>query len=294
MTGDHSTAGTRSAATRIALIAALCLAPAASVLSQAPAPASPPPSAHPLFRPNDAILAGSFVVGTLALRRVDEMWARKLQNPRNQTNRFFEKLATGLRTIADPGSYLIGTSMYAVGRLSHQKDLADLGLHGTEALVVGAGTAFVLKGAFGRARPYVHPPTDSTGFDANSWQFGRGYAHEQYRSFPSGHTVAAFAAAAAVANETSRWWPRGKWVVGPAMYGGAALVGLSRMYNNRHWASDVMMGAAIGTFAGNKVVRYHHRTNPGNRFDRWLLNASLSPSAGGGYSLGLSVLPTGY
>jgi hypothetical protein len=42
------------------------------------------------------------------------------------------------------------------------------------------------------------------------------------------------------------------------MYGGAALVGLSRMYNNRHWASDVITGAAIGTFAGTKVVRYHH------------------------------------
>jgi membrane-associated phospholipid phosphatase len=61
------------------------------------------------------------------------------------------------------------------------------------------------------------------------------------------------------------------------MYGGAALVGLSRMYNNRHWASDVITGAAIGTFAGTKVVRYHH-THPGNRIDRWLLGASMSTS----------------
>jgi membrane-associated phospholipid phosphatase len=55
------------------------------------------------------------------------------------------------------------------------------------------------------------------------------------------------------------------------------MVGLSRMYNNRHWASDVIMGAAIGTFAGTKVVRYH-RTHPTNQLDRWLLRASLSPS----------------
>ena len=61
------------------------------------------------------------------------------------------------------------------------------------------------------------------------------------------------------------------------MYGGAALIGVSRMYDNRHWASDVIMGAAIGTFAGTKVVRYH-RTHPDNRLDRWLLRASLSPS----------------
>ena len=60
------------------------------------------------------------------------------------------------------------------------------------------------------------------------------------------------------------------------------------MYNNRHWASDVIMGAAIGTFAGTKVVRYH-LTHPGNRVDKWLLNASYSPSNPG--RLSFSIIP---
>jgi hypothetical protein len=60
------------------------------------------------------------------------------------------------------------------------------------------------------------------------------------------------------------------------------------MYENRHWASDVIMGAAIGTFAGTKVVRYH-RTHPGNPIDRWLLNVSASPSELG--HLTVSILP---
>ena len=51
------------------------------------------------------------------------------------------------------------------------------------------------------------------------------------------------------------------------------------MYNNYHWASDVTIGAAIGTFAGLKVVRYHHRVNPDNRLDRWLLNVNITPTA---------------
>ena len=58
------------------------------------------------------------------------------------------------------------------------------------------------------------------------------------------------------------------------MYGGATLVGMSRMYHNKHWASDVLVGAAIGTFAGQKVVRFTHNRK-GNVIDRWLLGAEV-------------------
>jgi membrane-associated phospholipid phosphatase len=165
--------------------------------------------------------------------------------------------------------------MYAVGRVSHSDRLAELGLRGTEALIVGGGLADVLKYSFGRARPFV----DTVSPNPNDWELLRGLRRgDPYRSFPSGHTVAAFAAAAAVSAETSRWWPQATYyAIGPALYAGAVAVGASRMYENRHWASDVIMGAAIGTFAGTKVVRYH-RTHPTNQLDRWLLRASLSPS----------------
>jgi membrane-associated phospholipid phosphatase len=111
-----------------------------------------------------------------------------------------------------------------------------------------------------------------------------------YRSFPSGHATSAFAAAAAVSSETSRWWPETRWIIGPILYTGAALTGVSRMYNNRHWASDVLVGAGIGTFAGLKVVRYHH-THPGNRLDKWLLAGSLVPTDDGGHTLRWSIMP---
>ena len=45
------------------------------------------------------------------------------------------------------------------------------------------------------------------------------------RSFPSGHSLAAFAAAAAVTGETSQWWPGMRWIIGPTLFGGAALTG---------------------------------------------------------------------
>jgi membrane-associated phospholipid phosphatase len=64
------------------------------------------------------------------------------------------------------------------------------------------------------------------------------------------------------------------------MYGGATLVGLSRMYNNAHWASDVVLGAAIGTFSGIKVVRYSHG-HSNNVIDRTLLGLRVVPLADG-------------
>ena len=239
----------------------------------------------PLFTYRDAVLAGSVVVATMLARPFDDYYAERLQDSSTQANRKLQSLAAFVRQTAAPGSYYIGGTMYVAGRLSKNERLADLGWHGTEALIVGEVVAVVLKGVVGRQRPYVQPR------DPNSYKLFRGFSREdRYRSFPSGHSTSAFAAAAAVTSETSRWWPETRWVIGPILYGGAALAGVSRMYNNRHWASDVLIGAGIGTFAGLKVVRYHH-SHPGNRLDRWMLAGSLVPTPDGGQAVHWSILP---
>jgi hypothetical protein len=71
------------------------------------------------------------------------------------------------------------------------------------------------------------------------------------------------------------------------MYAGATSVGLSRMYHNKHWGSDVLLGAAIGTFSGRKVVQYAHG-HPGNLLDRIMLGTKVSPDGHGGVSVGTS------
>ena len=232
----------------------------------------------------DAALAGAFTIATVSIHPFDKRVQDVMQDPERQKNRVLRNSAKGLRTIAAPGAIIIGAGMYRVGRLANNDRLAQLGLHGTEALLIGEAIGTVSKDFFGRARPWV-----DTIPNPENWKFMRGFTGgDKYHSFPSGHSVAGFAAAAAVTAETSHWWPKSTWVVGPAMYGGAALIGLSRMYDNRHWASDVIMGAAIGTFAGTKVVRYH-RMHPDNKIDKWLLNASVSPSDLGHVSL--SIIP---
>ena len=232
----------------------------------------------PLFTYRDVVLAGSVAVATAIAKPFDEQIAARLQDSSTQDSRKIQRLATFVRTVATPGSYYIGIGMYAAGRLSNNDELADLGLHGTEALIIGEAVGGVFKAVVGRQRPSVLPR------NAGSYQLGRGLQSDSFRSFPSGHTTSAFAAAAGVSSETSRFWPGTRWVIGPILYTGAALTGISRMYNNRHWMSDVLAGAGLGTFAGLKVVRYQH-SHPGNRIDRWLLKGSLTPAPDGGHAL---------
>jgi len=71
-------------------------------------------------------------------------------------------------------------------------------------------------------------------------------------SFPSGHAASAFAAAAVLERHLGY---RLSW---PAL-AGATYVATSRLVDNRHFLSDVIMGAAVGEAAGWTVVGRHGR-----------------------------------
>lgn len=111
---------------------------------------------------------------------------------------------------------------------------------GVAALAGTAAASAVNEGlnrAVGRARPSREEGAFS--FDA----FG-GHA-----SFPSGHTAFAFAAAAGLDAVTEGWIPAA------AGYGIASMTGLSRVYHDRHWLTDVAAGAALGTAVSYLTAR---------------------------------------
>lgn len=62
------------------------------------------------------------------------------------------------------------------------------------------------------------------------------------KSFPSGHTATAFMTATMLSKEYGHISP----LINIGAYGTAAATGLMRIANNRHWMSDVMVGAGIG------------------------------------------------
>jgi membrane-associated phospholipid phosphatase len=266
------------------LFTALLIAPALGAAQQ---PVTAHDSAHaqtqaPFFTRKDMLLGVGFAAGTVLMFPLDKEIAIRIRQDSNATG-FFKDASTGVEVIASPGAYVIGGGLYVIGRLGHWDRMADLGWHGSEAVLLADGLTTLLKGVIGRERPFIAT-------EPHEFKPGRGFTGGNYASFPSGHTTTAFAAAAAVTNETTRWWPKSTWVVGPLMYGGAAAVGLSRMYHNRHWASDVVLGAAIGTFSGRKMVQYAHG-HTGNKLDAIMLRTAVVPDGRGGALVAVS-LPT--
>jgi len=218
------------------------------------------------------MFAAGVIMGTAAMMPLDRHIAQELQEPNTQASRVTREAARAFNQLGGTGAIVIGVAMYGIGRAGHFHRVAELGLHGTEAILLSGALAAGIKQATGRARP--------TGDDADPDDFT--FGHGAFSSFPSGHSTAAFAAATVVTLETKRWWPGSTWIIAPLMYGGATLVGASRLYSNKHWASDVMAGAAIGTLVGLKVVRYQH-SHPGNFIDRKLLRAGVVHVNGGGW-----------
>lgn len=235
-----------------------------------------------LFSRGDALLAAGFLAATVALFPLDRHFAEEMQSPAAQSNRGLGSTATRAEKIASPGAYYLGGGLYLVGRVGKMPRLADLGLHATQSVLLAEGIGYVLKRTIGRARPYV-----SNTADPRDFSFGTGFGTGDRRSFPSGHTYTAFALASALTSETRAWWPGSTWLLAPVLYGGATMVGLSRMYHNQHWASDIVLGAAVGIFSGTKLVRYMHAHD--TLADRVLLGSPLVRRSRDGTQLGWRV-----
>jgi len=101
-------------------------------------------------------------------------------------------------------------------------------------------------------------------------------------TMPSGHTAQAFVAATILDMEyrdTSPWISVGGYAV-------ATTTAIGRMVNNKHWISDVLIGAGIGIFSA-KVVYYTHQYRWGKKNNIVILPAIYKN--GGGVSFAMSL-----
>jgi membrane-associated phospholipid phosphatase len=171
----------------------LAAAPAAAqVLSE---PDTAAQRAAPLFIKRDLYILGAFAAGAVAMFPIDRKVANDLQDSTVQANRFFSHAATAARVLGSPGAYALPFATYVAGRVLRKPQTAELGLHTFESVVMAGMVTGVAKAAAGRARPVQDPD------DPFNYNFARGLKHDPYRSMPSGHTTAAFAAASAATSD---------------------------------------------------------------------------------------------
>ena len=227
----------------------------------------------------DVAVLGAGLGGSIALMGVDARIAKRLQGDRYQGKDRYHDVADVAGTVNEKSLFAAGLLTYGVAKLVHApRTTTDIAWHTTESIFLASATATVVRGLLGRSRPFV--TADS---NAHDYKPGKGFAELSYRAYPSIHAASAFATAAALTAETARHSRRAAFIVGPISYSLASLPGLARMYKDKHWASDVAMGAALGAVSGWATVRYHHH-RPGNRLDRVFLGATPSPA---GRELGL-------
>jgi membrane-associated phospholipid phosphatase len=174
--------------------------------------------------------AGLAAAGVLALVSFDEPVRQLVQSSRAPAT---DALEGAVRPLGEWPFYAgLPAALLVSGALAGHDGLLGAGLETTRAALVTMGLVTALKRGIGRARPLC-----DCGPAAFSPLAGPG------RSLPSGHTAAAFAIATVLARRTDRGWMR------VAYYSAASLVGWSRVNDNRHWLSDVVAGALVGTAA---------------------------------------------
>ncbi len=131
-----------------------------------------------------------------------------------------------------PGAFLggkefqFGASLaaYGLGRATGNTRLAQVGGNLLRAQVVAQTVTHAIKYSVRRMRP--------DGSTRNS--------------FPSGHTSVSFASATVLQREFG-------WKAGLPAYAVASYIGWSRVEHKRHFASDVLFGAAIGLMSGRTI-----------------------------------------
>jgi membrane-associated phospholipid phosphatase len=123
----------------------------------------------------------------------------------------------------------LAITWWIVGHVAGSERGADTGRDLVRAQISGASWSYLLKYSVNRTRPNGDP-----------------------RSFPSGHATAAFATATVLQEHYG-------WKLGVPMYAVAAYVAAERVTQQKHWPSDVVFGAALGTISGRTVTLHLRR-----------------------------------
>ncbi len=156
---------------------------------------------------------------------------------------FSQDVAKVSTRFGDGGFLLVFTSgLYVAGELLGQPGLRKSALLSLESLAFSSLIVASIKFLGGRARPHAWEGSQS--FHPFSFS-------AKHTSFPSGHASAAFAVATTLACSTENK------IIDVSAYSLATMAALARVHDEAHWASDVLVGSALGYFVGRYVANLH-------------------------------------
>jgi len=184
------------------------------------------------------IAAGAVVGGTVLLYQYDMEIRDYFQSKQTPWGENISKY--GIEPWGNYYSYATLALFYGQGLIWKNERSKKVALLGAKAYILSGFFVQFPKMLFSRQRPYQGEYPDS-----KKWY---GPSISSHKSFPSGHTTSAFAIAAVIASEYKEtiWIPI-------VAYSLASATGLSRIYDDQHWASDVFFAAAFGWSMGKLV-----------------------------------------
>lgn len=205
------------------------------------------------------IKATALAVGALSYlipARDGALWERELldldHGIRDNFSRRASAISDGLlvASVLAPAVYLTGTSI-------DDADGDRLLIYG-ETMAINVGVASLVKHLVQRPRPYVY----ST--DPEVRAYAKDAGRDAYMSFYSGHAAATFGAAMSGAyllgaSEASK---SARSVAFGAGFGAAAMTATLRVRAGKHFVSDVLVGAIVGTAIGATVPALHADGQP--------------------------------
>ena len=138
-------------------------------------------------------------------------------------------------------SFITMAGLFSFGLIAKNTKAKRCATDGLQAFLIAGLFTIIPKTMLGRKRPEYFQS------DANQYRFDGPF---EGRSFFSGHTSVSFAFATVVAN----YYKNTKYIPVIA-YTMASVTGLSRIYDQKHWSSDVFAGAAFGIVVGKFITK---------------------------------------
>lgn len=199
--------------------------------------------AAPFSSSKNMIWSSSVIAGTVLSSAVDKDFRKQFSVPgSSQYSGTFLDGPIAYGYVQYPS--ILGGAMYTIGLLARESELRKTGRMLIQSLVYSGTVTMALRYATGRHRPF-----SSSG---NQYEFSWFNSAGDTQSFPSGHTVVAFATSTILAEQIDTWWARA------VLYSFAALTGYARLHYDKHWFSDVFFGAALG-FGSSMFVLHRER-----------------------------------